>query len=90
MAHIVNGDHFKIYTNIISGPGGFVMDYWNNGMVFSAVDTYTGPTIIGSSGNSPEVVLTGNGSISSSSLIFFGGNSSTVTHIDVSGRWTIR
>jgi hypothetical protein len=32
------------------------------------------------------VVLTGNGSISSSSLIFFGGNSATVAHIDVTGR----
>jgi autotransporter-associated beta strand protein len=86
VAHIVNGDHFKIYTNVISGPGGFVMDYWNNGIMLAAANTYTGPTIIGSSGNSPEVALTGNGSISGSSLIFFGGNSSTVTHIDVSGR----
>jgi hypothetical protein len=30
--------------------------------------------------------LTGNGSISDSSLIFFGGNNSAITHIDVSSR----
>jgi hypothetical protein len=71
---------------LISGPGGFVEDYYNSQMVFASSNTYTGPTIIGSSGNSPQVALTGNGSISQSSLIFFGGNDSTVTHIDVSGR----
>ena len=35
--------------------------------------------------NTPEMVLTGNGSISDSSLIFFGGNNSSVPRIDVSG-----
>src|SRR6267154_279350 len=55
-------------------------------MVLSASNTYSGPTIIGSSGNSVEVSLVGNGSISHSSLIFFGGNNSSSTHVDVSGR----
>jgi fibronectin-binding autotransporter adhesin len=86
VAHFVIGDHDMVYSNIISGPGGFVEDYYNNEMVFSASNTYSGPTVIGSSGNSPEVALTGNGSISHSSLIFFGGNSPTVAHFDVSGR----
>jgi len=54
--------------------------------VFSASNTYTGPTIIGSGGNNPAVGLTGNGSISRSALIFFGGNNSSVVHVDVSGR----
>jgi fibronectin-binding autotransporter adhesin len=86
VAHFVIGDHNMVYTNVISGPGGFVEDYYNNEMVFSASNIYSGPTIIGSSGNSPEVALTGNGSISHSSLIFFGGTSPTVAHFDVSGR----
>ncbi|SPE58779.1 hypothetical protein SBV1_2830011 [Verrucomicrobia bacterium] len=75
-----------IYSNVISGPGGFVLDYYNNEMVMSASNTYSGPTIVGSSGNTPEVALAGNGSISHSSLIFFGGNSPTTGHLDVSGR----
>lgn len=87
VAHFVVGDHFMDYSNVISGAGGFVMDYYNNGVSFSASNTYTGPTIIGSAGNSPEVDLTGNGSISKSALIFFGGTNSTLAHMDVSGRF---
>jgi len=86
IAHFVVGDRFLNYSNVISGSGGFVLDYYNHGMSLSASNTYSGPTIIGSSGNSPEVVLTGNGSISHSSLLFFGGNSPSVTHVDVTGR----
>jgi hypothetical protein len=86
VAHFVLGDHNLVYTNLISGTGGFVLDYWNHALVFSAANTYSGPTIIGTSGNSPEVALTGNGSISHSSLIFFGGSDPAVAHIDVSGR----
>jgi hypothetical protein len=86
VAHFIIGDHYMDYTNVISGPGGFVEDYYNNDMVFSSSNTYTGPTIIGSSGNSPVVALTGNGSITHSSLIFFGGNDPTVLHLDASGR----
>jgi autotransporter-associated beta strand protein len=86
VAHLVIGDHSVVYTNLLSGPGGFVLDYYNHNMILSASNTYSGPTVIGSSGNTPEVALIGNGSISHSSPIFFGGNSPTVAHIDVSGR----
>ena len=86
VVHFVVGDHYMVYTNVVSGAGGFVLDYYNNAMQFSASNTYAGPTIIGSSGNSPIVALTGKGSISHSSLIFFGGNSPSTGHIDVSGR----
>ena len=86
IAHFIIGDHNMVYTNVVNGPGGFVEDYWNSEVVFSASNTYSGPTIIGSSGNSPEVALTGNGSISHSSPIFFGGSDSTVMRLDVSGR----
>jgi len=86
VAHFTLSDHNMNYTNIVSGPGGFVLDQSDHAVVLSASDTYTGPTIIGGITNSPEVALTGNGSISHSALIFFGGNDSTVAHIDVSGR----
>jgi len=71
---------------VISGAGGFVEDVYNHAMILSAANTYTGPTVIGSDGNTPEVNLTGNGSISHSSLIFFGGSNPTVAHMDVTGR----
>ena len=86
IVHFVIGDHPLDYTNVISGVGGFVEDYYNNEIVFSASNTYSGPTVIGSSGSTPEVALAGNGSITHSPLIFFGGNDPTVAHIDVSGR----
>ena len=86
IAHFVIGDHYMVYTNVISGLGGFVLDYYNNEMVMGASNTYTGPTIIGSTGNSPAVGVVGNGSMSQSSLIFFGGTNASVMHVDVSGR----
>jgi concanavalin A-like lectin/glucanase superfamily protein len=86
IARFVIGDNNRTYTNVISGAGGFVADVYNHAMIFSAANTYTGPTIIGSDGNTPEVTLTGNGSISHSSLIFFGGSNPTVAHMDVTGR----
>jgi Alpha galactosidase C-terminal beta sandwich domain len=86
VAHFTLSDHNMDYNNIISGPGGFVLDQSDHAVVLSASNTYIGPTIIGSISNSPEVALTGNGSFSQSSLIFFGGNNSTVAHVDVSGR----
>ncbi|HSY43455.1 MAG TPA: hypothetical protein VK811_06055, partial [Candidatus Acidoferrum sp.] len=86
VAHFTLGGYNFDCTNIVSGSGGFVEDYYQGAIVFSASNTYAGPTIIGSSGNAPEVVLNGNGSISHSSLIFFGGNNPTAAHIDVSGR----
>lgn len=93
VAHFILSDHNMDYTSIISGPGGFVLDQTNHAVVLSAPNTYTGPTVIGSIGNAPEVALTGNGSISDSSLIFFGGDDATVAHVDVSGRsdqtWTL-
>jgi autotransporter-associated beta strand protein len=83
IAHIVIGDHNMVYTNVISGPGGYVEDYWNHAMVLSASNTYSGPTVIN---DGPEVALIGIGSISHSSSVFFGGSDPTVVHIDASGR----
>lgn len=83
VAHFLVGDNSRIYTNVFSGPGGFVMDGWNHQLIMSASNTYSGPTVIG---DGPQVALTGNGAISHSSLIFFGGSNPTSTHIDVSGR----
>jgi hypothetical protein len=83
VARFLIGDHNLVYTNLISGPGGFVADSWNHQLVFSAANTYSGPTIIG---DGPQVALSGDGSISSSSLIFFGGNNPASVHVDVSLR----
>ena len=83
MVHIIIGDHNMVYTNVISGSGGLFLDYWNHAMILSASNTYSGSTVIN---NGLQVNLTGNGSISHSSLIFFGGSNSGSTYLDVSGR----
>ena len=83
VAHFLIGDHNLIYTNLISGPGGFVADAWNHQLVFSAANTYTGPTILG---NGPQIALVGNGSISQSTLIFFGAGSGSSVCLDASAR----
>jgi hypothetical protein len=83
LVRFVIGDHNMVFTNLISGVGGFVSDAYNHQFVFSASNTYSGPTVIG---NGPQVALTGNGSISHSALIFFGGNSPGSVHFDVTGR----
>ena len=71
------------FTNVISGPGGFVWNIYNNEVVFTASNTYSGPTVIG---GGLTLGLSGNGSISQSSLIFFGGNNPANDSLDVSGR----
>ena len=71
------------FTNVISGPGGFYWDSYNNLLTFTANNTYTGPSLIG---NGLTLALTGNGAISHSSLIFFGGNDGTAVRLDASGR----
>ena len=83
IVHVIIGDHNTIYTNVISGSGGLFLDFWNHAMVLSASNTYSGPTIIN---DGLQVTLTGSGSISDSSLIFFGGSNPSSTRLDVSGR----
>ena len=83
VAHIVLGDANEVFGNVISGPGGFVWDAYNHQMIMQASNTYSGPTVIA---QGLTVALSGDGSISHSSLIFFGGNDSTAVHIDASGR----
>jgi hypothetical protein len=52
-------------------------------LIFAASNTYSGPTIIGSG---LTLALTGNGSLSHSALIFFGGTISSAIHLDASAR----
>ncbi len=83
IAHInLSGANF-VFTNVFSGPGGFVWDASDHQMILEAADTYDGPTVIG---GGLTLALSGNGSISFSSLIFFGGNNAANTSLDVSGR----
>jgi len=83
IVHVIIGDHNTIYTNVISGSGGLFLDFWNHAMILSASNTYSGPTIIN---DGLQVNLTGNGSISHSSMIFFGGSNPSSTRLDATGR----
>jgi hypothetical protein len=83
VAHIVLGDANFLFTNVISGVGGFVWDAYNHEMYLEASNTYSGPTVIG---GGLTLGLAGNGSISHSSLIFFGGSTPGNVSLDVSGR----
>jgi hypothetical protein len=82
IALISIGGHNISYPTIISGPGGFLIQQSDHEMILSAANTYSGPTIINSG---PEIALTGNGSISQSPFIFFGGSNPATLHLDVSG-----
>src|SRR5208283_1667192 len=70
-------------SNVISGTGGFYWNTYNNQLAFAAANTYQGQTIIGSG---LTLALLGSGSISSSSLIFFGGTATNAYQIDATGR----
>src|SRR5882724_6641594 len=83
VTHLLTEDSTITFTNVISGPGGFVWDMGNNRTVFTASNTYSGPTVIG---GGLTLGLIGNGSISHSSPIFFGGSNSTNVAVDVSSR----
>jgi len=83
IVHFVFGDSYFIFTNVISGPGGFVWDAYNHKMIFMAANTYQGPTVIG---NGLTLALSGIGSISNSALIFLGGSNPLNNSLDVSGR----
>ncbi len=87
---VLNGNvHFQLgngnfyFTNVISGTGGYVWDVFDHTLVFNASNTYGGPTVIGSG---LGITLSGNGSISHSSLIFFGGSTPANVSLDASGR----
>jgi hypothetical protein len=78
IAHILVGETNLVFSNPIGGAGGFVWDAYNHEIVLQAANTYSGPTVIG---GGLTLALSGNGSISHSSLIWLGGAT-----IDVSGR----
>ncbi|HEV2434939.1 MAG TPA: hypothetical protein VG077_02980 [Verrucomicrobiae bacterium] len=83
MAHIILSGANFVFTNVINGPGGFVWDASDHQLILQAPDTYSGPTVIGSG---LTLALTGNGSLSQSSLIFLGGSNAANTSLDASGR----
>ncbi|HEX4262889.1 MAG TPA: LamG-like jellyroll fold domain-containing protein [Verrucomicrobiae bacterium] len=83
LAHISIGDSPITFTNVLSGPGGFYWDSYNHPLIFTANNTYTGPSIIG---DGLSLTLTGNGAISQSLLIYFGGTDGVSERLNVSGR----
>jgi fibronectin-binding autotransporter adhesin len=93
IVRIILSEHDLVITNVISGVGGVFLHFYDHGLLLSAANTYSGPTIIDQGGNTMFVALTNNGSISQSSLIFFGGSNPYGTRVDVSGRsdqtWTL-
>jgi autotransporter-associated beta strand protein len=66
LVHIQIGDSTVIISNVISGPGGFYLDNYNNTLVFTATNTYQGITDIRSG---RTLSLAGNGLISQSTPI---------------------
>jgi len=83
IAHLVTSDSTVIFSNVINGPGGFIWNGNSYQAVFAASNTYSGPTIIG---GGMTLALTGNGSISRSTNVFFGGADPTAVHLDAGGR----
>jgi alpha-galactosidase len=83
LTHLLVGDSTVTFTNVISGPGGFVWDAFNDNLVFTAANTYSGPTVIG---NGLKLTLNNSGSITHSALIFFGGTDANAPRLDVTGR----
>jgi len=81
--HMLIGDSTVTFANVISGTGGFIWDAYNNQVVFTAANTYSGGTVIG---GGLGLALTGTGSISHSTPIFFGGNNPANVSLDVTGR----
>jgi len=77
VAHFLVGDHNNGLYQRHQRRRGFVADIWNHQLVFSASNTYAGPTIIG---DGPQVALAGNGLDLTRSLIFFGGNNPSSVH----------
>ena len=83
VTRLVTSDCTVIFSNAIGGPGGFIWNGNNNQVVFTASNTYSGPTVIG---GGMTLSLAGSGSISQSTNIFFGGTDSTAVHVDVNSR----
>ncbi len=78
LVHLQIGDSFVTFSNVISGPGGFYWDNYNNTVVFTAANTYSGVTDLRSG---RTLALAGSGSISSSTNIILTGAT-----VDVSQR----
>jgi fibronectin-binding autotransporter adhesin len=70
LVHLQIGDSPVTFSNVISGPGGFYWDNYNNTVIFTAANTYSGVTDLRSG---RTLALAGNGSISSSTNIMLTG-----------------
>jgi autotransporter-associated beta strand protein len=79
LTHLSIGDSTVTFSNVISGPGGFYWDNYNNTVVFTATNTYTGITDIRSG---RVLALVGNGSIFASTNISLAASAT----LDVSAR----
>lgn len=76
--HLQIGDSDCSVSNVISGPGGFYLDNYNNTLVLTATNTYMGETLLNNSG--VTIALDGNGSISDSTPIIIAAGTLSVTN----------
>jgi fibronectin-binding autotransporter adhesin len=76
LVHLQIGDSTVTFSNVISGPGGFYWDNYNNTVVFAAANTYQGITDLRSG---RTLALAGTGSISGSTNIALTGATVDVT-----------
>lgn len=77
-AHFLVGDTTQTISGIISGPGGIYLDNYNNILVLTATNTYTGETLVENS--DVTLALSGNGSISQSTPIVISAGTLAVTN----------
>lgn len=78
LAHFQVGDTNQTISGIISGQGGFYLDNYNNTLVLTATNTYSGETLV--QNDSVTLALSGNGSISESTPIIIAAGALSVTN----------
>ncbi len=86
LVHIQVGDSTCTVSNIISGPGGFFWDNFNNTLAFAAANTYQGVTDIRAG---RTLALVGNGSLLNSSNILLAATANLVASNRVDGTLTL-
>ncbi len=86
LVHLQVGDSTCTVSNVISGPGGFYWDNYNNTLIFTAVNTYQGITDIRSG---RTLALAGSGSIAGSTNITLAAGATLLVTNRTDGTFTL-
>ncbi|MDR3457543.1 MAG: autotransporter-associated beta strand repeat-containing protein [Verrucomicrobiae bacterium] len=86
LAHLQIGDSACTVSNVISGPGGFYWDNFNNAMTFTATNTYQGVTDIRAG---RTLTLRGGGSIAQSSNLILAATATLTAITRTDGTLTL-